>query len=888
MSKSKSIKITGARTHNLDNVSMEIPRDKMTAVTGPSGSGKTSLAVYTLFAEAQHRFLDTFSGYARQVLDLMDRPDVDSITGLSPAVCINQRLARGSPRSTAGTLSGTYDLLRLLFSQVGHRHSPVTGKRLHRHTVQEIVDTLIKLPENGERVKIQLMATVPVEKGRDLEELMNEYLKQGYIRFRVNGEMVSSEDYSGTKTPSRRLQKGVHNARVNSLEIVVDRLVMKSENADSEKSRRRLSDSVELALKLGGGSLLVNLPEKKEDRMFKNIFLDEADGKIYPDPTPGCFSFNSHEGACQACHGLGRLHPEKTMRRRGRPGQEPPEEEPTESGAICPDCEGRRLNRGSLAVTVLGLNIAKCCALSVSDLALWVARGLDQNPKPENDALADRELRIAAPILAWLQKSLNLLMRMGLSYLCLNRPANTLSGGELQRIRIAAQISAELSGVLYIFDEPSMGLHPADMANMLQALEELKNSGNTIVAVEHDSDTIKAADYVVEFGPEAGSKGGRIMFQGPPKKLLNTNTATGRYLGGKKHFLRREIDAKIKSLGLATPAQRPGQPFKLVGATCHNLKSVTVRIPPGRFIAVTGISGSGKSTLVHYILYHALTGKVNHHTDDMPVIQRFSKPEIPLSTVLVTQSPIGKSSRSNPATFTGMFESIRRLFAGTLESKIRGYSASRFSFNAPGGRCEICRGEGIQKVDMHFLNDITMRCDTCNGTRFNRDTLQIRFKGKNISEILDMTVDEASVFFRNFPRIRDRLKMLTNVGLGYLKLGQPGPSLSGGEAQRLKLAAELAKHRKEHTLYLLDEPSTGLHFKDIKKLLILLHSLVLQGNTVIVIEHQPDIILSADWIIDLGPGAGPDGGKIMAMGPLDKVLSQSNSVTAEYLKKYLE
>ena len=941
--------VRGAREHNLKDVSLELPRDAMIVFTGVSGSGKSSLAFDTIFAEGQRRYTESLSAYARQFLGQMDKPDVDFIDGLSPAVSIDQKAASRNPRSTVGTMTEVYDDLRLLFARVGQPHCPLCGRGIARQSPQQIVDQVLALEEG---IRFQVLA--PVVRGRHgtCGELLRELQAKGYSRARVDGTVIRLESAATRDLPA--LEKyGKHD-----IEVVVDRLAVK------DTARRRLTDSVETALGLSGGVVVLDftdLPENDphRERMYSEHLACLYDDLSFDELEPRSFSFNSSAGACPDCTGLGTklevdpelivpdesrsleegalapwtgghvsdyfvrlaealgrtfgftidtpwsqlpaaarhallhghdqpVHVQYTTRNGRRRSYDAPfegamayverkhaeGENETRFGEFmrevpCPACGGARLNPVALAVTVAGRSIADFCALPIGDLAQSV-RALEL---PEHDRT------IAAPVLAEIASRLQFLLDMGLDYLTLDRASATLAGGEAQRIRLATQIGSGLVGVLYVLDEPSIGLHQRDNHRLLETLLRLRNLGNTLIVVEHDEDTIRAADWVVDIGPRAGEHGGTIVVSGLLEDLLaSRESLTGAYLSGRE--------------SIPVPASRrprdKSREVAVKGASEHNLRGVDVAFPLGCLVAVTGVSGSGKSTLVNDILYKALARELNgartvpgKHAK-ITGIQQLDK------VVHVDQGPIGRTPRSNPATYTGVFDHVRKLFAATTEAKIRGYQPGRFSFNVKGGRCEACSGDGTIKIEMQFLPDVYVPCEVCHGARYNTDTLQVHYKGKTIAGVLDMPVEEAAGFFEPVPAIHRHLKTLVDVGLGYVRLGQPAPTLSGGEAQRVKLAAELQRRATGRTVYVLDEPTTGLHFEDIRKLLGVLTRLVETGNTVIVIEHNLDVIKTADWVIDLGPEGGAGGGAVVAAGPPEHIATVEESYTGQYLRKLLE
>ncbi|MGO9082941.1 MAG: excinuclease ABC subunit UvrA [Streptosporangiaceae bacterium] len=943
--------VRGAREHNLKDVSLDLPRDAMIVFTGLSGSGKSSLAFDTIFAEGQRRYVESLSAYARQFLGQMDKPDVDFIDGLSPAVSIDQKAAGRNPRSTVGTITEVYDYLRLLYARTGKPHCPVCGRPIARQSPQQIVDRVLELEEG---TRFQVLA--PVVRGRKGEytELLRELQTKGYSRARVDGETIRLDSaLTGDLPALKKYEK-------HDIEVVVDRLDVKA------SARRRLTDSVETALALAGGVVVldfVDLPadDPHRERMFSEHLACLYDDLSFDELEPRSFSFNSPWGACPDCTGLGtRMEvdpelvvsdPDKTLadgaisawaaghvsdyfirliealasslgfrtdvpwsrlpaaarrallygydqqvhvRYRNRYGRERSYYTNFE-GAIpyierrhgeaesdssrerfaeymrevpCPSCQGARLKPVSLAVTVDGRSISAYCAMPIGELA---KRLLELE-------LSDRDQQIAARILKEVNARLGFLLDVGLDYLTLDRPSATLAGGEAQRIRLATQIGSGLVGVLYVLDEPSIGLHQRDNHRLLETLLRLRDLGNTLIVVEHDEDTIRAADWVVDIGPRAGEHGGHIVVSGPLDELLaSPDSLTGAYLTGREE--------------IPVPAQRRkrtrGREVTVKGAAEHNLRGVDVTFPLGCLIAVTGVSGSGKSTLVNDILYSALAREL-HGTRTVPGkhtrvtgMQHLDK------VVHVDQGPIGRTPRSNPATYTGVFDHVRRLFAQTTEAKVRGYQPGRFSFNVKGGRCEACSGDGTIKIEMQFLPDVYVPCEVCHGARYNTDTLQVHYKGKTIADVLNMPIEEGAEFFEPVPAIHRHLQTLVDVGLGYVRLGQPAPTLSGGEAQRVKLASELQRRSTGRTIYVLDEPTTGLHFDDIRKLLGVLGRLVDNGNSVVVIEHNLDVIKTADWVIDLGPEGGSRGGSVIATGVPEQVAQVKESYTGQFLAKML-
>jgi excinuclease ABC subunit A len=943
--------VRGAREHNLKDVSLDLPRDSLIVFTGLSGSGKSSLAFDTIFAEGQRRYVESLSAYARQFLGQMDKPDVDFIDGLSPAVSIDQKAASRNPRSTVGTITEVYDYLRLLYARVGKPHCPICGRPIARQTPQQIVDRVLE-PDEGTRFQV----LAPVVRGRKGEytELLRELQIKGFSRARVDGVVVRLDEAASGSLPAlKKYEK-------HTIEVVVDRLSVK------ESARRRLTDSVETALGLSGGVVVldfVDLPETDphRERMYSEHLACLYDDLSFEELEPRSFSFNSPWGACPDCTGLGtRLEvdpelvvpdPDRTLaegaigpwsgghvsdyfirliealgsgmgfsidtpwsrlpaaaqrallygyddqvhvRYKNRYGRERsyytnfegvvPYIERRHSEAEsdssrerfagfmrevpCPTCQGARLKPVSLAVTVDSRSIAEFCALPIGELAKRLL----------SLELSERDMQIAGRILKEVNARLGFLLDVGLDYLTLDRASATLAGGEAQRIRLATQIGSGLVGVLYVLDEPSVGLHQRDNHRLLETLLRLRDLGNTLIVVEHDEDTIRAADWVVDIGPGAGEHGGKIVVSGPLAELLaSKESLTGAYLTG-----REEIP-------LPATRRKPSRGKEVVvkGASEHNLRGIDVAFPLGCLIAVTGVSGSGKSTLVNDILYSALAKEL-HGTRIVPGRHtRVTGTHLLDKVVHVDQGPIGRTPRSNPATYTGVFDHIRRLFSQTTEAKIRGYQPGRFSFNVKGGRCEACSGDGTIKIEMQFLPDVYVPCEVCHGARYNTDTLAVHYKGKTIADVLDMPIEEASEFFEPVPAIHRHLKTLVDVGLGYVRLGQPAPTLSGGEAQRVKLASELQRRSTGRTIYVLDEPTTGLHFEDIRKLLGVLGRLVEGGNTVIVIEHNLDVIKTADWVIDLGPDGGSRGGTVIATGTPEQVAMAEESYTGQFLKKIL-
>jgi excinuclease ABC subunit A len=829
-----SIIIKGAREHNLKNIDVEIPRDKLVVITGLSGSGKSSLAFDTIYAEGQRRYVESLSAYARQFLEQMGKPDVDSIEGLSPAISIEQKSTSHNPRSTVGTVTEIYDYLRLLFARVGHPSCFQCGEEIAAQTVQQMVDAIALLPEG---IKFQILA--PIVRGRkgEYRKELSEIRKAGYVRARVNGTIVDlGEDITLDKQ------------KKHTIEIIVDRLVMKP----GEALMRRLADSVEISVKLTGGLVGV-LTEDEQTRLYSDRLACIKCGVSYPELTPRVFSFNSPHGACPACDGIGYAV---------TPGC--PEEEDFTLLELCEVCRGARLRPESLSIKLAKKSIAEVTGLSVRAAADFF----------HSLKFSDRELVIAHRILKEIRERLGFLVNVGLDYLTLDRAAATLSGGEGQRIRLATQIGSGLVGVLYILDEPSIGLHQRDNRRLLQTLLRLRDLGNTVVVVEHDAETMIAADHILDMGPGAGSQGGHVIAQGTPQQVMgDPNSLTGQYLRG------------IQTVSVPQRQRKPRGMLWVVGARKHNLKNVTAKIPLGLFTCVTGVSGSGKSTLVLEVLFHSLSQLLYHKKPKIDGCKDLRGVDALDKVIDIDQSPIGRTPRSNPATYTGLFGYIRDLYSNLPESRVRGYKPGRYSFNVKGGRCEACQGDGLIKIEMHFLPDVYVTCEVCKGQRYNRETLEILHKGKSIADVLNMTVDDALEFFEHIPLIKAKLQTLHDVGLHYVKLGQSATTLSGGEAQRVKLSRELSKRATGRTMYILDEPTTGLHFADVQRLLDVLDRLVEAGNTVLVIEHNLDVIKNADWIIDLGPEGGDRGGEIVAEGPPKEIAKAKRSYTGQVLKE---
>jgi excinuclease ABC subunit A len=859
----EAIVVKGARAHNLKNLSVVIPRDTLTVITGLSGSGKSSLAFDTIYAEGQRRYVESLSAYARQFLEQVGKPEVDLIEGLSPTISIEQKTVGYNPRSTVGTVTELWDYLRLLYARVGKPFCYNCGKPIKSQSPQQITDQILGYAEN---TKLAVLA--PVVRGRkgEYQKELLQLRQRGFVRVRIDGEVLDlSQDIALDKN------------KKHMIEVYVDRLIIKG---DRGVLGTRVSDSVELALKLGEGQLIIETQVEKdgkkstEEQLLSEKFACQECGISYPAPEPRTFSFNSPMGACPTCDGLGierQAEADEDDANEGAEGTDHPAftDEVSPETHPCPDCKGERLRVESRHFRIVGKNIAEVARLAITDLQTFF----------EKIKLTDREVLIADRIVKELLERIRFLNEVGVGYLSLARSAATLSGGESQRIRLATQIGSSLVGVIYVLDEPSIGLHQRDNNRLIGTLKRLRDLGNTVLVVEHDEDTMKQADFIVDIGPAAGVHGGEIIATGTYDEILSSKTSlTAKYLRG-------ELVIPIPE------TRRPTDPKKLLrieGAKQNNLKNLTVDFPLGTFTAVTGVSGSGKSTLVIDTLYRLLARHVYKANIAEPKIKKATGFENVDKVVDIDQSPIGRTPRSNPATYTGLFSFIRDLFAQLPESQIRGYKPGRFSFNVKGGRCEACEGDGVTKIEMHFLPDVFVQCDVCKGKRYNRETLDIRFKGKNIAEVLAMTIEEAVTFFDAVPWIKHRLVVQNDVGLGYLQLGQSSTTLSGGEAQRIKLSRELSKRGTGKTVYILDEPSTGLHFEDVRKLVVMLQTLVDQGNTVIIIEHNLDMIKVADWIIDIGPEGGAGGGEIVAMGTPETVAKNTKSYTAKFLKPYLE
>ncbi len=934
------IEVWGARVHNLKNIDARIPRHSLSVITGLSGSGKSSLAFDTLYAEGQRRYIETFSAYARNFLDNLERPDVDKITGLSPVISIEQKTTNKNPRSTVGTVTEIYDFLRLLFARAGTAYSYVSGEKMVKYTEEKVVDLIL---ERYEGHKVYLLAPLVRSRKGHYRELFESVRKKGFLTVRVDGEL--KEVVSGMK---------VDRYKNHDIEVVVDKLAVQ------EKDRERLEKSVRATMQQGQGLIQVLDNATNEARYYSKLLMDPVSGISYREPAPNNFSFNSTQGACPKCKGLGYIsvidrekvvpNPKLSIRDGGlaplgkyrnalifweiealllkydctlkTPIEEIPDEamddifngtterlhipgsimhttddhyvdfdglvkyirqmadaemtaaaqkwaEQFSREAVCPTCHGQRLNQEALSYRIDGKNISELSHMDIRQLYEWL-EGVEER-------LDTRNASIAHEICKELRTRLKFLLNVGLDYLSLSRATMTLSGGESQRIRLATQIGSQLVNVLYILDEPSIGLHQRDNVRLIDSLKELRDIGNTVVVVEHDKDMMLAADYIVDMGPRAGRLGGEVVYQGTPKEMLHRNTMTADYLNGQRAI---EIPAKRR--------KGNGKTLRLIGAKGNNLKGVKVDFPLGTLICVTGVSGSGKSTLINDTLLPILSQHFYRSLRNPLEYEKLEGIENVDKVVAVDQSPLGRTPRSNPATYTGVFSDIRNLFVELPEAKMRGYKPGRFSFNVKGGRCETCKGNGYKTIEMNFLPDVYVPCEECHGKRYNRETLEVRYKGKSIADVLDMTINNAVEFFENVPTILHKIKVLQDVGLGYIKLGQSSTTLSGGESQRVKLATELSKRDTGQTIYILDEPTTGLHFEDIRVLLDVLNRLVDRGNTVIVIEHNLDVIKAADYLIDMGPDGGRGGGCVVATGTPEKVVKQGKGYTAKFLKEELE
>ena len=849
MSKEKYINVWGARTHNLKNVDVQIPRNSLTVITGLSGSGKSSLAFDTILAEGQRRYIETFSAYARNFLGSMERPDVDKITGLSPVISIEQKTTNKNPRSTVGTTTEVYDYLRLLYARAGTAYSWATGEKMVKYTEEQLTDMILEYYA-GKSIYI-LAPQVRNRKGH-YRELFEQMAKKGFLQVRVDEELQDI-------VPGMKLDR----YKNHNIEVVIDKLKVDADRQadDSDQAKAsRLRKSIELAMRQGDGLIMIMDKQTGEAKYFSKRLMCPTTGMAYKDPAPNIFSFNSPEGACPLCKGLGVIEDEDVINQN--------DDDEDKEAEVCPACNGARLNQEALSYKIWDKNIHELGEMDIDKLHAW----LDEAQKH----LGEKERQIADEIIKEIRTRLQFMLDVGLNYIALNRPSKTLSGGESQRIRLATQVGSQLVNVLYILDEPSIGLHQRDNERLINSLKQLRDIGNTVIVVEHDEEIMRNADFIVDIGPGAGRKGGQVVFQGTPMELMKIDTLTASYLNGTKQI---EIPKERR--------KGNGKSTKLCGATGNNLKNVDVELPLGKLIVVTGVSGSGKSTLINETFLPILSQHFyKSQKKPMPYssidgIENIDK------VVSVDQNPIGKTPRSNPATYTGVFSDIRSLFVNLPEAKIRGYKPGRFSFNVKGGRCETCGGNGYRTIEMNFLPDVFVPCEECHGRRYNRETLEVRYKGKSISDVLDMTINQAIEFFEPIPKIRQKLKTLQDVGLGYVKVGQPSTTLSGGESQRVKLATELAKRDTGKTFYILDEPTTGLHFEDIRILMNILQRLVERENTVLVIEHNLDVIKLADHIIDLGPEGGSGGGTIIASGTPEEVVKNKRSITAKYLKNLL-
>ena len=937
----ENIEVLGARVHNLKNIDVNIPREKLVVITGLSGSGKSSLAFDTIYAEGQRRYIETFSAYARQFLGGLERPDVDKIEGLSPVIAIEQKTTSKNPRSTVGTITEIYDFLRLLFARAGDAYSYETGEKMVSYTDSQIKDLILK---DFKGKKVSVLAPVIKSRKGHYRELFEQIAKQGFLKARVDGEV-------------RDLVKGMKLDRykTHDIEIVIDRLKID----DKTDAQKRLDESIKTAMYHGSDTLMILDQETEKVRYFSRNLMCPTTGISYPNPEPNTFSFNSPKGACPSCNGIGTLYqvnidkiipdysksikngalaphgpqkknwvfsqleliaerwdfkltdpvskiPEAAMKFILHGGKETFTKESKSLGVNrefkinfegvatfiettfnnndstslrrwakeymdkvdCPVCEGKRLRKESLYFKIYDKNIAELSLMDIEDLAKWFV-GLEKK-------LSEKQNQIAAEVIKEIRTRISFLVDVGLTYLSLNRGSKSLSGGEAQRIRLATQIGSQLVGVLYILDEPSIGLHQRDNEKLINSLISLRDIGNSVIVVEHDKDMIERADYVIDIGPRAGKHGGEIISEGPPSELKKHDTLTASYLNGKKEI---EIPKERR--------KGNGKNIELKGASGNNLKNVSIKIPLGKMIAVTGVSGSGKSTLINETLYPIMNAHYFNGVKEPKPYKTIKGLDNADKVIDINQTPIGRTPRSNPATYTGVFSEIRSLFAKTPEALIRGYKPGRFSFNVKGGRCETCRGGGLRVIEMNFLPDVYVECETCQGKRFNRETLEIRYKGKSIADVLEMTINEATTFFEPIPKIYRKLKTIKDVGLGYVTLGQQSTTLSGGEAQRIKLATELSKRDTGNTFYILDEPTTGLHFEDIRVLMDVLNELTNKGNTVLIIEHNMDVIKMADYIFDIGPEGGKNGGKVIAKGTPEEVAKSKKSYTAEFLKKEL-
>ena len=897
MAQEKNIIITGARVHNLKNIDVRIPRDKLVVITGLSGSGKSSLAFDTIFAEGQRRYMETFSSYARGYIGTMQRPDVDKITGLSPVISIDQKTTSRNPRSTVGTVTEVYDFLRLLFARAADAYSYASGEKMVQYTDDQILDLILK-EYAGQKVFI-LAPMVNNRKGH-YKELFETIRRKGYLHVRVDGEVQEI-------TPGMKLDR----YKNHTIEVVVDRLKVKGERLEVRgeeigEDLKRLRATVDKAMTQGDGVMAISVVQNSSAvvqkgsasslRYFSRHLMCPTTGMSYAEPAPHTFSFNSPQGWCPCCRGLGKVKGERLEAKGDEEldniikddenwytrmlayvqQDEDEKEEKEEQWIVCPACHGQRLSREALSFRIADKNIAELSAMDITDLRAWLMN------VPAR--LTNKQRAIAEPIIKEIISRLGFMLSVGLSYLSLSRSSDSLSGGENQRIRLATQVGSKLVNVLYILDEPSIGLHQRDNQRLIDSLKQLRDMGNSVIVVEHDEDMMRQADYIIDIGPKAGRLGGHIVFSGTPAELLKSDTLTAKYLSGE---LSATLPLTNSQSPIATlPSLQGGDGGRLLvlrGCKGNNLKGVDVSFPLGQMIAVTGVSGSGKSTLINQTLYPILSQhfyrslRVPLAYDSIEGIEHIDK------VIGVDQSPIGRTPRSNPATYTGVFTDIRNLFAQLPESKIRSWKAGRFSFNNAGGRCEECSGNGYKTIQMHFLPNVYVPCEVCGGQRYNRETLEARFKGKSIAEVLDMTINQAVEFFESQPNILKKIKTLQDVGLGYIKLGQSSTTLSGGESQRVKLATELARPGTGNTLYILDEPTTGLHFEDVRVLMGVLRRLVDKGNTVIIIEHNPDVIRSCDYIVDMGPDGGREGGTVVATGTVEDLRNNPHSITGRYI-----
>lgn len=855
------IKVRGAREHNLKNINIDIPKNKLVVVTGLSGSGKSTLAFDTLYAEGQRRYVESLSAYARQFLNLMPKPDVDKIEGLSPAISIEQKSISKNPRSTVGTITEIYDYLRLLYARIGIPYSPATGLPIQAQSVSQIVDSIAACNPGK---KYYLLSPIAREKKGEFKSEFAVLKRAGFERVFVDGNL-----YFIDEVPT--LTKTIK----HSISVVVDRISIPSTSEEIEELKQRLANSVSIGLKQSNGLLILKDFETNEERIFSENFACPVSGFCIEKIEPRLFSFNSPKGACKACGGLGfQGGLANTYGYFGKKLQSEEydiEESFSIEKEICPVCNGTRLSKEALCVKIDGKNIAEIANMPITASKDWVFNLWEK--------LSEKEKSIAEKILKEIQNRLQFLINVGLEYLTLSRASETLSGGESQRIRLASQIGSGLTGVMYVLDEPSIGLHQRDNDKLIGTLKELRDYDNSVIVVEHDEDTMYAADWIIDIGPKAGVHGGEVCAAGTVEEIKqNPNSLTGQYLSGAKSI---EVPKHRRRINMKNA-------IEVVNAYENNLKHLNVKFPLGAFVCVTGVSGSGKSTLVIDTLFKGIYNKLNRGSINVKKVDDLRNINLIDKVIDISQAPIGRTPRSNPVTYVGCFTDIRNLYAELPESRARGYTNSRFSFNVKGGRCETCKGDGVIKVEMHFLPDVYVNCDQCHGKRFNRETQEIKFKGKSISDILDMTIEESAQLFRNYPNIYQKLNCLCRVGLGYLTLGHKATTLSGGEAQRVKLAKELSRKSTGNTLYILDEPTTGLHMDDVKKLLEILHILVEAGNSVIVIEHNMDVIKTADWIIDIGKEGGENGGNVVFEGTPEDLVNCQDSYTGKYLKKYLK